>query len=162
MSAVIKSFTSRLIASKPIFRVDGDKHDVRLVKAEKAVQDIDLNDDVGFLVISNLQETFNESTLKNVIDIDSIERQTFSSCLGGVRKFYENNCGLKKPRQSKAYGWLYHYSFSNAEDKLRDSIVLLYKYIQKIYRDTANDNKKEHVENVLNVIELLRSKYEGR
>lgn len=162
----IDEVVSKIPTSKPIFVAQPSDNDIYFELKDKQLVDTDsFTDPVDQLIAATVTETFEKNRdRKKSRFVRSCRTDGIFQKIGTVViAVYEKHCGLKNPRQSRTYKWLYS-ACNSINDEQYNGIVALYRYIAKNTdvhsRRFDGQLDQAHANNVLAILEKMRNKYE--
>lgn len=165
MSNTLENIAATFGVSDPIFiaelRHTRDQIDFKVKNPYQPSAD-DYTDHIEHLVVGCYQERFirQETKFVNETRCENVYRQIISE----IRAVYEKYSGLKNPKQSKLYKWLYTMQ-DRYNDPLFEGFISLYRYMHKNSDGQGRFNNgpdNPHVKNILTILERMKDKHEDK
>lgn len=162
----IEETVEKLPKSQPIFVATADKHNLYFeLKHRVHLDSYPKDTPLDRLIAIHSRESFDYRDLPPRFVRSCREQDVIQRISVVILATYETNSGLKNPRQSSMYKWLYSVAKDPGSDAYR-GFIELYKYIatETDVERTRFEGllKKAHGDNVLAILEKMRKKYEDK
>ena len=158
---MLNKYISELGNSRPIFKLNVafKKDRVNSTIVKQYVPEIDPNDSMSSLLSHGFCENLRGD--KFVKDYDQIKKNVATVIKSEMKKFIQTYGGYKNAKQSAIFRFM---SMYNTTDPVLDGLVYLYKYSRSLKianSGSPTDAEQKHIDNILAIIELMRSKFES-
>ena len=122
---------------------------------------LDHTDPVVKRMVESYSENFNR--YEGRYNLNSCKDRVWGIILRALSTAYINASPLKNPIQSKTYKWFVNDIDRHGDDRLREGLLELYRYV--ITHTTGefrfyNGSDNPHAKNLVAIVEKLRDKYE--
>lgn len=161
---MLDKYISALGSSRPIFtlNVSHDKDDVHSRLVEEYVPVPDPNDPISVLVCAAFAEKLSDN--KFVPDSYYIKDSVYRTIKREMRMFITKHGGFKNANQSAIFRFMS--AMRDTPGPATDGLVYLYRYSKSLGMAINGDFPvgvdQKHIDNMLAIIELMRSKFETK
>jgi hypothetical protein len=163
MREVLLKYTKDFTTSKPVFTLKVTNSEISINRAplNKFKPTPIEGDTLSRLVCSCFSEDFSTGMGGFVISRDDIVKSAIFKVNREMLSFVERYSPLRNPRQGKLHKFMRKGLYDSRGDDLQDSIIMLYKYmVEKTVPESIPEvEKKQHVKNILVLLENLMEKY---
>jgi len=158
---MLNDYISKLGNSRPIFKLNVERNKERIDSnlVSEYSPEPDPNDPIDYLVCAHYRENLRDNSY--VKDFDQIKKSVLSDIKGEMKRFIDQHGGFKNAKQSAIYRFMNTY---NTPVPAMDGLVYLYRYCKSLGMATNGTFplgvEQKHIDNILAIIELMRSKFE--
>jgi hypothetical protein len=160
---MLSKYIDALGNSRPIFKlnVNFKKDNVDSQMIHRYYPEPDPNDPISQLVCNRYSESLQHN--QYVKDYDNIKRSVYSDIKAEMKRFIHRYGGFKNAKQSAIFRFMNSYS---TPVQAEDGLVYLYRYCKSLGMGSngtfAIEPDQKHIDNILALIELMRSNFEPR
>ena len=159
---MIDKYIVELGNSRPIFKlnVNFKKDDIYSTLIETYEPQADPNDPISILVCDRYLESLDGNRFRT--NCDEIKKGVYRDIKSEMCKFINNFGGFKNAKQSAIFRFMGAY---NTPVLLEDGLVYLYRYTKSLGMASGHfpaGTDQKHIDNILAIIELMRSKFEPK
>jgi hypothetical protein len=154
MRAVFENIIKGLDKSSPVFRIFAteDRKQAKCELVKKYNPKGTEASPIEKILFENFSEDFDKREMKFKPDTQMIISRARGEVMDAMIRFFEKNCGLKNPKQSKMHKFLTNYR--RLDEGQLEGFLYLYEYLE------LNADQQQHIDNAMNVMEAMRRKYE--
>lgn len=154
MRAVFENIIKGLGNSEPVFEIYVSENG-REVKSDLISRYNPVGTEknpIEKVLFATFCEDFDKNTMKYRPEASMMISRARSEVMSAIIGFFEKNCGLKNPKQSKMYKFLTNYR--KLDEGQQEGFLYLYEYLE------LHGDQQQHIDNAMAILEAMRGKYE--